>query len=344
MKKTQCALIMAGGRGTRFWPKSTEKKPKQFLNLIGDKTMIQLTIDRITKLIPIENVFVCTSSEYKNLVREQLPTLNERNIIIEPLGMNTAPCILLSAMYINQIYNDANLVVLPSDHIINNDEKFIDVLLEGMKFIEENIGIVTIGIVPNRPETGYGYIKVKKIEKNLIPVEKFVEKPDIDHALEYLKTQKYLWNAGMFLFNTNYIINEYKYLVPEMYNILKKVPNIKDCNYFDVLNKIYPLCEKISFDYAIMEKTRHAYVIPSELGWDDIGTWNSIERYLEKDENKNIIKGNIILEQCNNCIVYGNDKKIILLNVNDIFCIDSDDLIVIGNREKINEIINYRNK
>ena len=204
-----CTLIMAGGKGTRFWPKSTEEKPKQFLNLIGEKTMIQMTCDRVLKIMPIENIFVVTAEKYKKLVKEQLPNLPEKNIIIEPVGMNTAPCILLASLYIKQIYKDANIAVLPSDHVIGNNDEFCRILKKANDYIENenNKAIVTIGITPNRPEGGYGYIKYPKkaINNNeeIIKIERFVEKPSVDTAKEYLREGNYLWNAGMFIFNVN---------------------------------------------------------------------------------------------------------------------------------------------
>lgn len=343
-----CALIMAGGRGTRFWPKSTEEKPKQFINLIGEKTMLQLTVERINKIIPIENIFICTSEKYKDIVMEQLPMLPEINIILEPCSRNTAPCVLLSTLYIKELYNDANVIVLPSDHIIGNVDKFLNVIESGNQFINQNKdGIVTIGIMPTRPETGYGYIKKQNIITNIntndiVKVEKFVEKPNLDKALEYLKEQKYLWNAGMFIFNVDYMIQEFKNNLIDIYGKLSCLPSIKSDTYYSKLKETYDKCEKISIDYGIIEKSNNIYVIPSEFGWDDIGTWESIGRYVENDSQGNIIKGDVVIDNAKNCIVYGNDKKIILVGVDDIFCVDSDEVIIVGKRDKINGINEYR--
>lgn len=340
-----CALIMAGGKGTRFWPKSTEDLPKQFLNLIDEKTMIQLTYERLLKNIPSERIFVVTGERYKELVEEQLDTLPTRNIIVEPTGRNTAPCILLACMYIKQIYEDACIAVLPSDHAIANNDEFCKILQMADNYVEnENKNaIVTIGITPDRPETGYGYIKYEKSQENIIKVESFVEKPDLETAKKYLDAGNYLWNAGMFIFNVDNMLNELKENYSG-YEVLKDLPKIEDSNYIEVLNKLYPECESISIDYAVMEKSKNIYVIPGDFGWDDIGTWMSLLRYIKPDENGNYLKGNVTTYNSKENIVYSGEKKIILLNAKDIFCIDSDDVIVIGNRDSLKEVHELRNK
>lgn len=338
-----CALIMAGGKGTRFWPKSTEELPKQFLNLIDERTMIQLTYDRLLKSMPKERIFVVTGKKYKDLVANQLSDLPNRNIIIEPEGRNTAPCILLASLYIKQIYEDATIAVLPSDHAIKNTEEFCKILNTAANYVEnENKkAIVTIGVTPNRPETGYGYIKFEKSADKVIKVEKFVEKPNLEKAKEYLDSGMYLWNAGMFIFNVNNMLNELE-INYSGYNVLKKLPGIDDKNYDEELNSIYPECEAISIDYAVMEKSSNIYVVPGDFGWDDIGTWMSLERYIEKDENANILNGNITAYGAKNNIVYSGDKKIILLDAEDIFCIDTDNILVIGKRDSISKVHELR--
>ena len=341
-----CTLIMAGGRGTRFWPKSTEEKPKQFLNLIGEKTMLQLTVERSLKVTPIERIFVVTGEIYKDIVKEQLPELPEKNIIIEPTGRNTAPCILLSTLYIKQMYENANVVVLPSDHIIKDVDNFCYTINKANNYIEnENKNaIITIGITPTRPETGYGYIKyTDKKYKEVVKVEKFVEKPNIEKAREYLEEGKYLWNAGMFVFNVNYMLEELKENCSQSYDILSKLPAIDRIDYEKELNKVYKECESISIDYAVMEKSKNVYVIPSELGWDDIGTWKCLERYIEHDENGNVSIGETFTEDSKNNIIYAENKKIILLGVEDLFCIDSNGVLIIGKKDKLAEAHNYRN-
>ena len=346
MKDEFCILIMAGGKGTRFWPKSTEEKPKQFINLIEDRTMIQLTVDRMKKLVPIEKIFISTGEKYIDLVKEQLPDLPEKNIIIEPEGRNTAPCILLASLYIKQIYDDCNIAVLPSDHLIKNEIEFLEILKKANDFVDKNKeSIVTIGITPDRPETGYGYIKYNKIGKNeVVKVDRFVEKPDLEKAKKYLESKEYLWNAGMFIFNVDYMLKELENNYNKTFKLLQQLPSIYDDNYGKILNEIYPESENISIDYAVMEKSRNIYVIPSNFGWDDIGTWKSLERYIEKDEKDNLIKGQASIYDSSNNVLYSGDKKIVVIGLDNIFCIESDDLIVVGPKEKIEELKNYREK
>lgn len=338
-----CALIMAGGKGTRFWPKSTESKPKQFLSLINEKTMIRLTYDRLLKTIPKERIFVITGERYKKQLKEQIQEIPDKNIIIEPEGRNTAPCILLAALYIKQIYKDAIISVLPSDHAIQNNEEFCRILNLAYEYIEKENrnAIVTIGITPNRPETGYGYIKFQNEQSKVIKVEKFVEKPNLEKAKEYLSSGNYLWNAGMFIFDVNNMLKELETNYSG-YNVLSNLPAIDNTYYEEKLKEIYPKCESISIDYAVMEKSKNIYVIPGDFGWDDIGTWNSLERYLEKDKNENILNGNIYTYNSDNNIVYSGNKKVVLLDAENLFCIDTDDMLVIGKRDSINKVPELR--
>lgn len=340
-------LIMAGGKGTRFWPMSTNDKPKQFLSLVDKKTMIQATVDRLKPLVSIDHIFICTGKQYAPLVMEQLPDLPKRNIIIEPVGRNTAPCILLSSLYIKQVYGKSNIVVLPSDHKITNENKFLSVLASADAFLNVyNKSIITIGITPDRPETGYGYINYGQDigiinNNNIKKVNKFVEKPDIETAKRYIKDGHYLWNAGMFVFDADFMIGEFsKYY--GSYEKLSSLPLIDDGNYDDELKKIYEQCESISVDYAIMERSDNIYVIPSNFGWDDIGSWKALERYIPKDDDDNIFKGNVRSFDSRNNIIYGQDKEIILLDIDDIFCIDTNERIVIGKKDSLTKVHELR--
>lgn len=342
------ALIMAGGRGTRFWPASTEDKPKQFLNLIGNRTMIQETVHRLLPLMDLNHIFICTGAKYKDLCMKQLPELPEQNIIIEPTGRNTAPCILLSSLYIKQIYNDANIIVLPSDHQINKETEFLSVLSDANEFVNENReSIITIGIQPNRPETGYGYINflntVSDVNKHEIKkVNKFVEKPNLEVAQSYLNDGHYLWNAGMFMFNADFIISEYKKYVKETYELLNSLPSIHDDNYMNELEKKYIQCKSISVDFAIMEKTKNLFVIPADFGWDDIGAWKALERYLQDDSKGNILKGNVKTIDSEHNLVFSTEKEVILLDIDDIFVIETDEKIVVGRKTSLDKVHELR--
>ena len=335
-----CALIMAGGKGTRFWPLSTEEKPKQFLNLVGEKTMIQMTVERIMPIIPIDRIFVCTGEKYIDLVKEQLPNLPEKNIIVEPEGRNTAPCIALSALVIDRYYRDSTMVVLPSDHLIKNENEFRNIIIKGSKFLENNKdGILTLGMKPDRPETGYGYINYgNDIGLGIKEVNKFVEKPNLELAKEYLEEGTYLWNGGMFLWKTRHILNEIKKYAPTTYEALHNLDKVNEEEIQSYINSNYSKTDSISIDYAVLEKSKKMFVIPSEIGWDDIGTWNAIERYREKDSNNNIIVGNVKQFESIDNIIISSNKSIILDGVENLYIIETEDRVIIGDKRNLNNI------
>lgn len=343
-----CALIMAGGRGTRFWPLSTEDKPKQFLNLIGNKTMIQMTVDRINRIIPMERIFICTGDKYKDLVMEQLPDIPEGNIIIEPEGRNTAPCIALSALIINRMYEDSTMVVLPSDQLIENEEEFVDIILDGSIYLNSNNNsIVTIGIKADRPETGYGYIKYdsKKIDiedRNIYKVERFVEKPNKERAEEYLREGTYLWNGGMFIWKSKHILNEIEEFLPKTYRALKGITNIDTGVMQEFINNNYGNTDTTSIDYGILEKADNIYVIPANIGWDDIGSWNALERYRLKDDNGNISMGNTKCLDGKDNLIVASKQKIIVDRLDNIYVIENDGQIILGKKENVKDLINIR--
>ena len=340
-----CALIMAGGVGSRFWPQSTPENPKQFLPLLGEKTMLQMTYDRINKIVPKENIFLVTNYDYVQKVKEQIQEIRDENIITEPCSKNTAPCILLSTIYIRNIYGNTNIVCVSSDSYIENENKFIDDIILANEFItKEQKAIVTIGIKPTRPETNYGYIKYEHSDDKVLKVLRFVEKPDLELAKKYYDSKEYLWNAGMFIFNAESILNEFKNNLQKEYNLLINLPEYTDSEYYKFLNENYEKCTKISIDYAVMEKSNNVFTIPTEIGWDDIGTWNSVERYIPKDARDNVLKGNIEAIDSNNNIVYANNKKVVLLDVENIFCIDSDDVIIVGKKESLNKVYTLKDK
>ncbi|WP_300379621.1 mannose-1-phosphate guanylyltransferase [Clostridium sp.] len=339
-----CALIMAGGKGTRFWPLSTEEKPKQFLNLIGDNTMIQMTVDRMQPIIPMGRIFVCTGAMYVDLVKEQLPELPEKNIIVEPEGRNTTPCIALSALVIQRYYKDANMVVLPSDHLINDEDEFRSIVEASNEFIRNNKNsIITLGMNPTRPETGYGYIKygneTEKVNSHrVIKVDKFVEKPDKEKAQEYVREGCYLWNGGMFMWSIENIINQIKKHSENTYEALHNIKDIEEDKLQEFINNNYCNTEAISVDYSILEKAEDIYVIPSNIGWDDIGSWEAIERYRERDSHGNINIGNINCVRGENNLVVATNQKIIIDDLSNIYVIENDGQILLGKKERISRV------
>lgn len=339
-----CALIMAGGKGTRFWPLSTEEKPKQFLNLIGNETMIQMTVNRIKPIIPIERIFVCTGEKYVHLVREQLPELPLRNIITEPEGRNTAPCISLSAFMIERYYRNATMVVLPSDHLISKEEEFRSIIMSCHKYLDEfSNSIMTIGVNPDRAEIGYGYIELGKTKSikddfKVSRVNRFVEKPNIIKAEQYLESGNFLWNAGVFIWKVDCILNNIKEHMPDTYFALKGIKNINEHEIYEYVRNNYLKTEAISIDYGILEKSKDIFVIHCNIGWDDVGSWESIERYREKDNMGNIYLGNINSIKSSNNLIVASNQDIVIDGVSDIYVVESNGKIVIGKKENINNL------
>ena len=337
------AIIMAGGSGTRLWPLSRKSTPKQFLKLTNkEKTMIQLTRDRISSLIDTNDIFVVTTELYKDIVYKQLPDISKDNIIVQPLNRNTAPCIALVSEIIKDKYKDANVVVLASDHNIKNNKLLIDCIQTGINNLNDN-NIVTIGIVPNRIETGYGYIKLgkKNGNENVYEVDKFVEKPNFEKAKEYYESCDYLWNSGMFIWKNSYILKCVEKFVPKIYNGIKEIMKSKNtANYGQILFKEYEKMESISIDYAVMEKVKNILVIPGNFGWDDVGSWLALERLTNLDKNNNILKGKIVALDSNDNIVINetNEKLIATLGVNNSVIVQTETSTLIINKEQVPEI------
>lgn len=340
MKKT--ALIMAGGKGERFWPKSRISLPKQFLSLTDDgKTMIQLTVERIRPLVELEDVYIATNSLYKNLVLDQLPGIPEENILCEPIGRNTAPCIGLGAVHINTKYDDAVMIVLPSDHLIKNNEVFADTLIRAAEVAQQGENLVTVGITPNYPETGYGYIHYDKETKlgTANAVKQFVEKPDIELAKQYLASGEYLWNSGMFVWKVSTILDNFKKYMQDIYEGLVVIKNsIGTADYESVLKDTFTAMRSESVDYGIMENAENIYSIPGDFGWDDVGSWLAVGRIKKNDENGNVINGNVVSVSSKNCVIEAKDKLIAVVGLEDIVVVDTDDATLVCDKEHAGEI------
>ena len=336
------ALIMAGGRGERFWPRSRKDMPKQFLKLTDDgKTMIQLTVERILPLIKTEDIYIITNKDYKNLVKQQLPDIKEENILCEPMGKNTAPCIGLGAVYIQKKYSDAVMLVLPSDHLIKYNSMFLKLLKEGCKIAERDENLITIGITPDSPKTGYGYIKFNPTNYigQAFEVEKFVEKPDLETAKEYLRTEEYLWNSGIFLWKISTILNNIERFMPDIYKGLLKIQKAIGTTEQDViLEREFIKFKPESIDYGVMEKAKNIYILPGTFGWDDVGSWLAVERIKKTNEFGNIIDGNIITISTKNCIIEGGKKLIAAVGLHDLVIVDAEDATLICDKEFTDEI------
>lgn len=340
MKKT--ALIMAGGRGERFWPKSRKNLPKQFLSLTGDgRTMIQLTVERILPLLDMQDIYIATNRSYKALVREQLPELPEENILCEPVAKNTAPCIGLGAVHIARKYEDAVMFVLPSDHLIKYNAMYLDTLRRASEVAEAGDNLVTLGIMPDYPETGYGYIKFQPDARKGVAfeVERFVEKPDLETAKQYLATEQYLWNSGMFIWRVSTILRSIEKYLPDTYAGLRRIGDaIGAPDEKDVLEKEFSAFKSESIDYGIMEKADHIYTLPGSFGWDDVGSWNAVERIQPANEFGNVVHGNAVTVDTKRCIIQGGKKLIATVGLEDIIIVDTDDALLVCEKGDAGEI------
>lgn len=337
-------VIMAGGIGSRFWPMSTPEYPKQFVDVLGcGKTMIQMTVERFAPLCPMSNFWVVTSASYVEIVQRQLPDIPKANIIAEPCSRNTAPCIAYACWKIRHNHPDANIVVTPADALVNDVADFRNVILKALDFTSQGHRIVTVGITPTRPETGYGYIQtsfpadvVCSHEElpagGILPVSSFKEKPSLDIAKLYLDAGNYLWNAGIFVWNVETIVDSIRRFTPEL---AEKMDKISESFYTrhekETVEDIFPTCEKISIDYAVMEKADYIYTIPGGFGWSDVGTWGSLWTLLPHDENGNAVVGsNVHLYDCHGCIVHApNVSSLVLEGMEDSIVVERNGRLLI---------------
>ncbi|MCW9705748.1 mannose-1-phosphate guanylyltransferase [Fodinibius salsisoli] len=346
------AVIMAGGSGTRFWPRSTQEHPKQFLNLFGDRTMLQKTVDRIEELIPAERTWVITNERYEDLVHEQLPDVPLQNIVGEPMPKNTAPCVALAAALIHDQDPDGTMVVLPADHLIEDTETFLAVLETAQAKAKAGENLITVGIEPGHPETGYGYIEFDKDSSGIYAgrevkkVHQFREKPDKEKAQEFLDSGNFLWNSGMFVWTTSTILKEFDRFQPEIKKEADKLQNSVGTDSQDeAINTFYQNCPSISIDYGIMESSNNVFVVPGSFGWNDVGSWKAVYELRSKDENKNVIETETaaLTNAGGNLIQSKSGKMIALVGVENLAVVETDDAILVCNLNEaqgVKQIVN----
>lgn len=335
---------MAGGVGSRFWPASREARPKQFLDILGTgKSLLRLTFERFLPLCPADRIYVVTHEDYKAQVLEHLPELRPDQVITEPIRRNTAPCVAYTALKLSQLHPDANLVVAPSDHIVLKEEAFLETLREGLDFTTRHNALLTLGIRPVRPDTGYGYIHYERqpVAKQVCKVLRFTEKPPVEQAREFLASGDYLWNAGIFVWKVKTLLEAFQQWAPDVYGPLAaemEVYNTPAEQGF--IKKIYPALPGISIDYAIMEKAGNVFTLPSEFGWSDLGTWASLHAELEKDENGNVVQcSHALLYDTTNCVVRAPaDKLVVARGLSDFIIVDEGDILMIYPKSKEQEI------
>ncbi|MEX0724559.1 MAG: mannose-1-phosphate guanylyltransferase [Gracilimonas sp.] len=338
---------MAGGSGTRFWPKSTKKLPKQFLSLFGERTMIQNTARRIEPLIPEERIMVVTNDSYVDIVKDQLPSVPSENIIGEVVAKNTAPCVAIAAEILYKKDPDAVMVVLPADHHIENAEAFVTYLQSAIEKARSGNNLVTIGINPDRPETGYGYIHGDESEEEKLtghsihPVKAFKEKPNEITAQKFLDSGDYYWNSGMFIWSAKTILSEFQKHLPKMYDLVKKAGNdLFGENHNSAIDIFYKSCESVSIDYGIMEHAQNVFVVPGEFGWNDVGSWTAAYELGDKDESGNVVaaENTTFSESSKNYILSDSRKMISVVGLDGIAVVETEDAILVCKLDKAQNV------
>ena len=327
-------VIMAGGIGSRLWPLSTPDVPKQFIDVLGvGRSLIQLTVDRFAPVCAPDHFWVVTGEKYVDLVKEQLPAIPQDQILAEPEGRNTAPCIAYASWKISQKDPDANIVVTPADALVLKTEEFADTIAKALAFTEERDAIVTVGITPSRPETGYGYIHAAEaLHGQLVKVSEFKEKPDLDTALAYLEDGHYFWNAGIFVWNVKTIVKELRAFAPQISAVMDELkPSLFTSSEQTLLRRLFPTCDKISIDYAVMEKSRSIYVIADDLAWSDLGSWGSVKGHIKADDEGNVVVGgDVRLFGCKDCFVHAaSEKRVVLEGLEGYIVSESDGRLLV---------------
>ncbi|MBS1588884.1 MAG: mannose-1-phosphate guanylyltransferase [Bacteroidetes bacterium] len=347
MNQNDYVLIMAGGIGSRFWPESRTAYPKQFLDLLGTgKSLLQWTFHRFRQIVPSENIFFITNHAYVETLQNQLPEVAAGNIISEPSRKNTAPCIAYFAHKIQTINPHANIIVSPADHLIMDETGFVRTAHEALRYVADHAALLTLGIKPTRPDTGYGYIQYENSDetKSVFRVKTFTEKPSLELAQTFLKSGDFLWNAGIFVWNVQSILEAIERYLPEMHEVFSQAKNVYNTPQEQAaITELYQQCTNISIDYGIMEKAQNVFVIPSYFGWCDLGTWESAYENSEKDYLGNAVYGNdVMIIDATECMVkVHNDKLVLLQGLEKMIVIDTPDVLLVCERSREQQIKEY---
>jgi len=342
-------VIMAGGIGTRFWPMSRTPHPKQFIDILGTgKSLLQQTYERSKEVCPAENIFIVTNSDYKLLVMEQLEGIKPSQILLEPGRRNTAPCIAYAAFRIKAINPEASMVVAPSDHLILKDKEYVDLVNKALSEVEKGDSLITLGISPTRPDTGYGYIQFEEStgDGGIYKVKSFTEKPDLAMAKQLVKSGEFLWNAGIFIWSVKGIMAAFEKHMPEMFQLFEEgATEFNTPNEDKFIETAYMQCKSISIDYGVMEKAKNVFTLAADIGWSDLGTWGSLYSYSDKDEQGHVIQGkNVLTYDSKNCIVnVPKNKLVVIQGMKDMIVVESDDILLIckqSDEQQIKRIVN----
>lgn len=333
MNKNYYAVIMAGGVGSRFWPMSTQEYPKQFHDMLGTgDSLIQKTFSRLERLIPTENILISTNKRYKSLVKEQLENVTTKQLLLEPCMRNTSPCILYAALKIHAMNPDGVMIIAPSDHWIENEVEFINNIETSFEFCQQNDVLMTLGIQPSSPNTGYGYIQFKNNDSEIKKVKQFTEKPDLETAKKFVESGEYLWNAGIFIWSVKSILKAFETSLPEMHSLFCTANNVYNTEFEDdFIDTNYDKAENVSIDYGILEKATNVHVLPVNFDWNDLGTWGSLYNKLPKDEQQNAAVGGetMFRNASNNMVRTQSGKRVVIQGLNDYIVIEKDDVLLI---------------
>ena len=347
------AVIMAGGKGTRFWPLSREKRPKHLLNMTGEKSIIQYTVDRISPLVAQDRILIVTGASHADQIREQLPQIPSENILVEPVGRNTAPCIGLAAMHIRKKEPDAVMCVLPADHLIQDTEPFLASLIAARDMAEKRACLVTIGVRPRWAETGYGYMERGQTadtigDTKIYQVKSFREKPDRATAESFLKSGKFFWNSGIFVWKVSTLLDTIENLLPDLHEGLCAIgESIRTDREMRALSEVYRRIEPVSIDYGVMEKASDVVMLEGDFGWNDIGSWDALWDVLGKDAKGNVARGRVLRSGTSNCLVHSPDKMVALVGVKDLLVVETDDALLVcrrGASQDVRKVVEHLEK